>query len=75
MNELEKRAKTFDYGFISILGYPEYYTKFGYEPASKYNIVPPYESIPDDAFMIKEIQKGYLKDKEGMIQYSEAFNE
>ena len=74
MNELEKRAKTFDYGFISILGHPEYYTKFGYEPASKYNINSPYEGIPDEAFMIKEIKDDYLKDKAGTIQYSEAFN-
>ena len=74
MNELEKRAKTLDYGFISILGHPEYYTKFGYEPASKYNIYSPYEGIPDEAFMIKEIKDDYLKDKEGTIQYSEAFN-
>lgn len=74
MNELEKRAKRFDYGFISILGHPEYYVKFGYEPASEYNIYPPFEGIPDEAFMIKEIQEGYLKNKEGTIQYSEAFN-
>lgn len=74
MNELEKRAKALDYGFISILGWQGYYTKFGYQPASNYNIVPPYEGIPDEAFMIKEIKEDYLKDKEGTIQYSEAFN-
>lgn len=73
MNELEKRAKTLDYGFISILGHPEYYSKFGYESASKYNIIPPYKDVPDEAFMIKEIKDDYLKDKEGTIQYSEAF--
>ncbi|WP_416212707.1 GNAT family N-acetyltransferase [Jeotgalicoccus nanhaiensis] len=67
MNELEKRAKRFDYGFISILGHPGYYVKFGYGPASEYNIYPPFEGIPDEAFMIKEIQEGYLKNKEGTI--------
>lgn len=74
MNELEKRAKALDYEFISILGHPEYYTKFGYKPASKYNILSPFKDVPDETFMIKEIKDDYLKDKEGTIQYSEAFN-
>ncbi|WP_210618357.1 GNAT family N-acetyltransferase [Mammaliicoccus lentus] len=73
MEEMENRAIKFDYGFISIMGWPTYYSKFGYKPASKYNIFPPFKGIPDEAFMIKPIKNKFLNDKSGAIKYSTAF--
>ena len=52
--ELEKRAKILDYSFISILGHESYYPRFGYVPASQYQIQAPFE-VPDQNFMIKEL--------------------
>ena len=70
--ELEKRAKILDYSFISILGHESYYPRFGYVPASQYQIQAPFE-VPDQNFMIKELIDGRLEGKSGVIQYSEAF--
>lgn len=73
INELEKRAINLDYGFISILGWPAYYTKFGYQPADKYNIHSRIEGSEEEVLMIKEIKDDYLNGKDGTLQYSEAF--
>lgn len=73
MKELEKRAVNLNYRFISILGHPSYYPKFGYAAASKYDVFPPFE-VPDDAFMIKPLFEGALNDISGTIKYSEAFD-
>lgn len=71
--ELEKRAKILDYSFISILGHESYYPRFGYVPASQYQIQAPFE-VPNENFMIKELIDGRLEGKSGVIQYSEAYN-
>ncbi|MDM7654548.1 MAG: GNAT family N-acetyltransferase [Lactococcus cremoris] len=71
--ELEKRAKILDYSFISILGHESYYPRFGYVPASQYQIQARFE-VPNENFMIKELIDGRLEGKSGVIQYSEAFN-
>lgn len=73
LKELEKRARGYNYSFISILGHPSYYAKFGYIPASKFDITAPF-SVPDEAFMIKAINDQTLNNISGMIKYPEAFN-
>lgn len=73
MKELEKRAMMLNYSFISIMGWPDYYSKFGYYPASKHEIYPPFKGVPDEAFMIKSIKENFLIGKPGIIKYSNAF--
>ncbi|MEN3088757.1 MAG: N-acetyltransferase [Staphylococcus pseudoxylosus] len=73
MEEVERRAIACCYGFISIMGWPNYYSKFGYKPASYFKIYPPFEGIPDEAFMIKAIKNKFLDDKSGTINYTSAF--
>ncbi|MBE5664267.1 N-acetyltransferase [Staphylococcus sp. SS60] len=70
---LEELALMKGYGFISVLGWPSYYANLGYERASKYKIYPPFEGVPDEAFLIKELKKNELEDKNGIIHYSSAF--
>ena len=72
LKELEKRAKELDYPFISILGHPDYYPRFGYVPASRFQIEAPFP-VPDEAFLIKEITPGGLAGVSGMVHYSKAF--
>lgn len=74
MKELEQRAQALDYPFISILGHPDYYPKFGYLPASQFNVKAPFD-VPDEAFMLKELHEKALEGKQGTITYSEAFDE
>lgn len=72
--ELEKAATEMHYRFISILGHPDYYPRFGYMPASKYNIEAPFD-VSDELFMIKPLYDDALDSISGTIKYSDAFNE
>ena len=74
MHELEARAQQLNDPFISILGHPDYYAKFGYVPAEYYLVKVPFD-VPTEAFMIKSLTKDGLKKRPGMIQYPSAFNE
>lgn len=70
--ELEQRAKKAGYPFISVLGWPDYYSKFGYQRASLFKIKPPFPA-PDDTFMIKALTPNGLKGVNGTVQYLPAF--
>lgn len=61
------------YNFISVLGWPTYYANLGYQRASMYDIYPPYDGIPDEAFLIKELKVNSLAGKTGTINYTSAF--
>lgn len=54
------------YDFIFTYGDPKYYSRFGFESASKLNIIPP-QKIPEkfkDAWMIKILNNTKIKDVE-----------
>ncbi|MGX7023287.1 GNAT family N-acetyltransferase [Vagococcus hydrophili] len=72
MLSLEKAASENGEPFIVILGHPEYYSKFGYTPASNFNVKAPFD-VPDEFFMIKELQKDSLNNVYGTVKYSKAF--
>lgn len=72
--ELEARARQLDYPFISILGSPSYYSRFGYLPASQFNISPPFD-VPEEAFMIKALTPNGLNGLSGTLIYSKAFED
>jgi predicted N-acetyltransferase YhbS len=62
-------------GFTAILlmGYPEYYQKFGFVNAQQYKITTS-DSQNFDAFMALELEPKSLKLVSGKFYYSEAFN-
>lgn len=60
--------KASDYKGIVVLGHSEYYPKFGFEKASKYQITCPFE-VPDEVYMYYRISD----DDSGTVQYSPAF--
>jgi putative acetyltransferase len=51
--------------FVIVLGHPEYYPRFGFERASLCSIRSQWEGVPDEASMIR------ILDKEAMIGASE----
>ncbi len=57
-----------------MLGHPEYYPKFGFKKASKWNIKAPFE-VPEEVFMVMELRENALEGVEGVVQYSSAFAE
>lgn len=66
-----KTAVGLGYTCSVVLGYPEYYSKFGYRPASGYGIVPPFE-VPDEYFMACQLD-GKSTMPQGVVAYSAAF--
>ena len=60
------------YTSIIVVGHPEYYPKFGFEPAKKWGLKCPFK-VPDDVFMAVEIKVDTLKP--GLIEYPEEFND
>ena len=68
-----KKAKELGYKAVVVLGHPTYYPKFGFERASKWNIKPPIDDVPVEAYMAIELEEGFLKDKDGIIEYPEEY--
>ncbi len=57
---------------VVVLGHPAYYPRFGFTPASRFNVSCPWQ-VPDNAFMLLELAPGALQGKHGMVQYHPAF--
>jgi putative acetyltransferase len=59
---------------VVVLGHQHYYPRFGFEPASRWHIRPPFD-VPDAAFMVLALQPGALEGVAGTVQYPPAFDE
>jgi len=66
------KAKELNFGSIIVLGHKDYYPRFGFQKASKWNIKCPFE-IPDEAFMAMELSENALKNKSGTVIYPNEF--
>nr|WP_289039213.1 N-acetyltransferase [uncultured Allobacillus sp.] len=66
--------KSNELGFQSVIvmGYPEYYQRFGFRKSSLWQIKAPFE-VPEDVFMAIELQKGSLDNVSGLVKYPSAF--
>ena len=60
------------YDAVVVLGYPEYYPRFGFSPAIKYGIRSEY-LVPEEVFMVRELRKKSLGKINGTVRYHEAF--
>jgi putative acetyltransferase len=58
---------------VVVLGHPAYYPRFGFVPASRYAIGSEYD-VPEDVFMIVELEQGALDGVSGLIRYDPAFS-
>jgi putative acetyltransferase len=61
-------------GAVVVLGYPEYYHRFGFVQALSHGITCEFE-VPADAFMVKELKKDALRKVRGRVRYNDAFKE
>lgn len=68
------RIRTAGHDLVVVLGHPEYYPRFGFVPAKKYGIRWEHD-VPEEAFMIKELREGALKEVRGTVKYRPEFNE
>ncbi|HEY9706024.1 MAG TPA: N-acetyltransferase [Allocoleopsis sp.] len=70
-----ERCRELNHNIIVVLGEPEYYERFGFQTASKFNIFAPFP-VPDEAFMIIHlISDQLLHNISGTVQYPAYFNE
>ena len=59
-------------GAVVVLGHIDYYPKFGFKPASRFNLTCEYD-VPDEAFMAIELDTEFLATKSGVVKYHDAF--
>ncbi len=60
------------FGAVCVLGHPAYYPRFGFSPAARFGIGCEYE-VPEDVFMVVELQAGFLRGASGNVKYHAAF--
>lgn len=65
-------AKAKGFTSVTVLGHANYYPKFGFEKAAKYSIFPPFD-VPEDNFMIIELEPGALTGTSGTVEYPNEF--
>jgi putative acetyltransferase len=66
-----RQARELGYAYLVVLGDPNYYSRFGFLPASRFAIDNEYEA--GDAFMALELQPGALAGHGGLCQYAPEF--
>jgi putative acetyltransferase len=74
VNEGLQACKAYGYSVAVVLGHPDYYPRFGFEPSVNFGISSEYD-VPPEVFMVKALQKGALKDLKGRVRYHRLFNE
>jgi putative acetyltransferase len=61
--------------FAIVLGHPDYYPRFGFEPASRYGIRCQWERVPDEAFMIFIFDEIVMESIAGVARHRDEFDE
>jgi putative acetyltransferase len=61
--------------FVVVVGHPEYYPRFGFEPASKHGILSQWEGIPEAVFMVLVLDAHAMAGASGVARYRDEFNE
>ena len=61
--------------FVIVLGHPDYYSRFGFQPASRFNIKSQWEDVPDEAFMVFILDDKNMKNVSGIATFRNEFSE
>jgi len=67
------QCRQLDVAAVVVLGYPEYYPRFGFSSSSEFGIDSEYE-VPEEVFMAMELQPEGLCGKTGRVRYHPAFH-
>jgi putative acetyltransferase len=68
------KARELGYKSVIVVGHEHYYPRFGFVPAEKWNIKPPFD-VPSNVFMGIELVKDGLKGVAGTVEYAKEFDE
>ncbi len=66
-------CKKLGFGAVVVLGHTKYYPKFGFISATRYGIDCEYD-VPEEAFMVLELEPSYLTRAKGKVKYHSAFS-
>ncbi len=67
-------CKKLGYGYVVLVGHPEYYPRFGFVPARPQGLDFEFD-VPDEAWMVLELRKGALAERRGTVKYQPEFQE
>lgn len=60
--------------FVIVVGHPEYYPRFGFEPASSHDLRCQWDGVPDQAFMVRILDEGKMRGASGLATYRDEFS-
>jgi putative acetyltransferase len=69
-----ERCRELGVGAVVVLGHPGYYPRFGFQPSVRFGIASEYDA-PPEAFMVLELQPGYLSGVSGTVKFHAAFQD
>ena len=61
--------------FVVVIGHPEYYPRFGFEPASTHRLASQWDGVPDAAFMVQILDAYAMAGVSGVAKYRDEFSE
>lgn len=71
VRESLRRAAETDYPLVVVLGHPDYYPRFGFEPGAEHGVECPYE-VPSEAWMVHRLP-AYRREASGLVIYPAPF--
>lgn len=69
-----EECKKLGFGAVVVLGHPAYYPRFGFSSSARFGIGCEYD-VPEEVFMVVELQAGFLKCASGKVKYHAAFSD
>ena len=69
-----EECRRLGYKAVIVLGHPDYYPRFGFVPASTFNLRCEYP-VPEEAFMALELSTGALANVSGIVKYQPEFQD
>ena len=68
-----KECRRLGYDIVVVLGHPNYYPRFGFEPASSKGLRSEYD-VPDEVFLVTELRPGALAGRSALVKYHPEFS-
>lgn len=69
-----ERCKQLGADAVFVLGHPNYYPRFGFQPSARFGVRSDYD-VPEGTFLAIELRPGSLHGVNGIVHYHEAFRE
>ena len=67
------RCRELGAGAVIVLGHASYYPRFGFKTSTCFGIRSAFD-VPEEAFMVVELQPGYLDNRSGVAHYHPVFD-